>query len=196
MRHNFLQARLCFGKHDWLTKTQSRELAETHAKNWLCEKFTLPEKMNLAKKPELNLPKLLLKTLKPISETWPCQTKRKPWKTSFAKWNRLLAKTFPENFEADFWSLSQFDTKLLNEKTEPILEEQKLGKLLPLKMPDLIEAENLLKTQTLICKTQNANLEHNSILKNWPKDLTQVLTNGLRYLRWGGDGEAVQPEKW
>jgi hypothetical protein len=20
--------------------------------------------------------------------------------------------------------------------------------------------------------------------------------NGLRYLRWGGDGEAVQPEKW
>ena len=24
----------------------------------------------------------------------------------------------------------------------------------------------------------------------------QVLANGLRYLRWGGDGEAVQPEKW
>ena len=23
----------------------------------------------------------------------------------------------------------------------------------------------------------------------------QVLANGLRYLRWGGDGEAVQPEK-
>ena len=22
------------------------------------------------------------------------------------------------------------------------------------------------------------------------------LPNGLRYLRWGGDGEAVQPEKW
>ena len=21
-------------------------------------------------------------------------------------------------------------------------------------------------------------------------------SNGLRYLRWGGDGEAVQPEKW
>jgi len=20
--------------------------------------------------------------------------------------------------------------------------------------------------------------------------------NGMRYLRWGGDGEAVQPEKW
>ena len=35
-----------------LPKCQSRELAETFAKNWLCKKFTLPEKMNLAKKPE------------------------------------------------------------------------------------------------------------------------------------------------
>jgi len=26
--------------------------------------------------------------------------------------------------------------------------------------------------------------------------LRQVPANGLRYLRWGGDGEAVQPEKW
>ena len=29
-----------------------------------------------------------------------------------------------------------------------------------------------------------------------PKDLTKQTPNGLRYLRWGGDGEAVQPEKW
>ena len=56
----------------------------------------------------------------------------------------------------------------------------------PLKMPDLIEAENLLKTQTLICKTQNANWKHNLFLKNQPKDLTQVLADGLRYLRVGG----------
>jgi len=28
-----------------------------------------------------------------------------------------------------------------------------------------------------------------------PKDLTKQTPNGLRYLRWGGDGEAVQPEK-
>ena len=57
-------------------------------------------------------------------------------------------------------------------------------------MPDFIEPENLLKTKTLICKTQNANLK-----KSQPKALLQVLANGLRYLRWGGDGEAVQPEK-
>ena len=33
---------------------------------------------------------------------------------------------------------------------------------------------------------------------NFEKDangLMQGHTNGLRYLRWGGDGEAVQPEK-
>ena len=28
-----------------------------------------------------------------------------------------------------------------------------------------------------------------------PKDLTKQTPNGLRYLRWGRDGEAVQPEK-
>jgi hypothetical protein len=28
-----------------------------------------------------------------------------------------------------------------------------------------------------------------------PKGLTKHTPNGLRYLRWGGDGEAVQPEK-
>ena len=83
----------------------------------------------------------------------------------------------------------------LKQRPEPIFEKQKLGKLPPLKKPDLIEAEILLKTKTLICKTQNANLKNNLFLENQPKDLMQVLTNGLRYLRWGGDGEAVQPEK-
>ena len=62
-------------------------------------------------------------------------------------------------------------------------------------MLDFIEPETLLKTETLICKTQNANLKTNLILKSQLKDLMQVLANGLRYLRWGGDGEAVQLEK-
>ena len=48
-------------------------------------------------------------------------------------------------------------------------------------MPDFIEAETLQKTKTLICKTQNSNLKHNLFLKNQPKDLLQVLANGLRY---------------
>ncbi len=62
-------------------------------------------------------------------------------------------------------------------------------------MPNFIEPETLLKTRTLICKTQNANFTDKLILKNTQKGLLQVLANGLRYLRWGGDGEAVQPEK-
>ena len=63
-------------------------------------------------------------------------------------------------------------------------------------MPECIEAETLQKTKTLICKTQNASLKTQIIFENWPKGLLQVLANGLRYLRWGGDGEAVQLEKW
>jgi len=30
---------------------------------------------------------------------------------------------------------------------------------------------------------------------NYPKYTIAYAPNGLRYLRWGGDGEAVQPEK-
>ncbi len=30
----------------------------------------------------------------------------------------------------------------------------------------------------------------------FPIKFCKELPNGLRYLRWGGDGEAVQPEKW
>jgi len=62
-------------------------------------------------------------------------------------------------------------------------------------VPDFIEQETLLKTKTLSCKIQNAKLKDKKILKSQQKDLTQVLTNGLRYLRWGGDGAVVQPEK-
>jgi len=53
----------------------------------------------------------------------------------------------------------------LKQKPEPIFRKQKLGKLPPLKKPDLIEAETLPKTKTLICKTQNANLKNNLFLK-------------------------------
>ena len=61
-------------------------------------------------------------------------------------------------------------------------------------MPDFIEQETLLKTKTLICKTQNANLKGNLILAKHPKDLTKQTPNGERYLRWGGRRNAVQTE--
>ena len=83
----------------------------------------------------------------------------------------------------------------LNKNHEPILKPIKLWKLPPLKTPDFIEPDILLKTKTLIWKTQNANLKDNLFFAKYPKDLMKQTPNGLRYLRWGGDGEAVQPEK-
>jgi len=53
----------------------------------------------------------------------------------------------------------------LNQRPEPIFEEPKFGKLPPQKMPDFTEAKTLLKTKTLICKTQNANLKRNLIFE-------------------------------
>ena len=148
-----------------LPKRQSRELAETFAKNWLYEKWTLLEKMSLARKPKPNLPKLFLKTLKPILETWFCQKERKPEKTDFVKWNHLLTKTLPENHEANFGNLSKFDTKLFEPKTWADFRETKTLQTAAAKNADFCEPETLLKTETLICKTQNANLKRNLIFE-------------------------------
>jgi len=49
----------------------------------------------------------------------------------------------------------------LNKNDEPIFKKQRFGKPPPLKKPDLIEIEILLKTKTLIYKTQNAKLKTN-----------------------------------
>ena len=57
-------------------------------------------------------------------------------------------------------------------------------------------SRNFAKNQNPDLQDSKRQLETNLFLKNQPKDLMQVLANGLRYLRWGGDGEAVQPEKW
>ena len=103
--------------------------------------------MNLAKKPEPNLPKLLLKILKPISETWFCQTKRKPWKTYFAKWNRLLAKTWFENLEADFRNLSKFEAKLFEPKPWADFEETKIWEIATAKNARLDWSRNFAKNQ-------------------------------------------------
>ena len=115
--------------------------------------------------PDPNLLKPSLKILKPILETWLDRTKRKPEKTDFAKWNRLLAKTLTENIEASFRDSSQFEKKLAKQKIWADFGETKTWKLPPLKMPNFIEPKTLLKTETLICKTRNANLKTKLILK-------------------------------
>ena len=71
----------------------------------------------------------------------------------------LACQNLTKNHEADFRDLSQFDKKLFEQNHELIFKPIKFWKLPPPKKPDFIEPKLLLKTKTLICKTQNANLK-------------------------------------
>jgi hypothetical protein len=42
---------------------------------------------------------------------------------------------------------------------------------------------------------ENASMKRSPARQTSKTPSTYRLPNGLRYLRWGGDGEAVQPEK-
>ena len=115
--------------HD-LKKRQSRELAETFAKNWLCEKATLPEQIDLTKKPEPNLLKLLLKNLEANFEnlTLPKRNASQK-KRTLQNETALLTKTWLENLEANLRNLSKFDMKLFEQKPWADFEETKIWKL-------------------------------------------------------------------
>ena len=83
----------------------------------------------------------------------------------------------------------------LNQKHEPIFKKPKLGKLPTLKTPDFIEAETFAKNQNPNLQDSKRQFVTDLFFAKNPKDLTKQTPNGLRYLRWGGDGEAVQTEK-
>ena len=122
-----------------LLKRQSRELAITFATNWLSEKFTLPEKINLAKKPEPNLPKLLLK---PWSRFWsPDLTKENASqkKRTLQNETACLPKLYLKTLKPILETGANLTRNFLNQNHEPIFEKQKLGKLPPLKIPEFIE---------------------------------------------------------
>ena len=53
----FYKPDFAMGTETELKERQSRELAQTFAKNWLYEKATLPEKINLTKKARTKLAK-------------------------------------------------------------------------------------------------------------------------------------------
>ena len=152
--------------------------------------------MNLTKKPELMLQKLWLKTLKPISETWLDQKRTQARKAHFAKRNRLLTKTWPKNRDANFRDLSKFNTKLFEPKTWADFEERKTWEIATAKNAKLYWTRKLAKNQNPDLQDSKRQFENQLNFWNRLKDLLQVLANGLRYLRWGGDGEAVQLEKW
>ena len=132
---------------------------------------------------------------KPVLKAWLDQKKRKPEKTDFAKWNRLPAKTLTENHEADFRDLSQFEMKLFEPKTWANFQADKIWKITTAKRLDLNKTENLLKPETWFWRLK-LNLNETQFWKKTQRFFPTGHTNGLRYLRWGEDGEAVQPEKW
>ena len=152
--------------------------------------------MSLTKKPELMLQKLWLKTLKPISETWLDRKRKQARKTQFAKRNLLLTKTWPKNREANFRDLSKFDPKLFEQKTWADFEERKTWKISTAKKAKLYWTRKLAKNQNPDLQDSKLQFETKLNFEKDAKCLTQGHTNGMRYLRWGGDGEAVQPEKW
>ena len=104
----FYKPDFAMGTETELKERQSRELAQTFAKNWLCQKVTLPEKMNLAKKPEPNLPKLLLKKSSQFRK--PDLVKKN---TSQKKWTLqnetvCLQKLWPKTV-SQFWNQPRFE---------------------------------------------------------------------------------------
>ncbi len=107
----------------------------------------------------------------------------------------LAYQNLTESHEANFRNLSKFDTKLFEPKPWADFEETKTWKIATAKNAKLYWTRKLAKNQNPDLQDSNANFTDKLILKNTQKGLLQVLANGLRYLRWGGDGEAVQPEK-
>ena len=119
------------------------------AKNLLCQK-----KRTWQKKPNPNLPKLLLKKCSRFWKPDFTEKNASQKKTNLAKWNHLLTKTWLKTTKPILATWVNLKRNFRSKKHEPIFEKQKLGKLPPLKKPDFIETETLLKTKTLIRKTQ------------------------------------------
>ena len=125
--------------------------------------------MSLAKKPEPNLPKLLLKILKPISETWLDQRNRQPWKTDFAKWNRVPAKTLNKTLKPIVETWANLTRNYLSKNHEPILKQTKIWKITTAKETWLSWTWNFIENQNPNLKDSNANLKRDSVLQRTRK---------------------------
>ncbi len=99
-----------------------------------------------------------------------------------------------EDLEADFGDLSEFETKLFEQKPWANFEEIKVWKITTAKRPDLNKPKLLLKTWNLILEIQ-AKLERNTILEKDANGFTQGHTNGLRYWRVGRDADSLDRQK-
>ena len=108
----------------------------------------------------------------------------------------LAYQNLTENHETNFRDLRKFEKKLLEQKPWADFRETKTWETATAKEARLDWSRNFAKNQNLDLQDSKRQFEEQLIFENWPKDWKQVLANGLRYLRWGGDGEAVRPEKW
>ena len=84
--------------------------------------------------------------------------------------------------------------KLFELKTWANFQADKIWKITTAKRPDLNKTENLLKPETWFLRLK-LDLNETQFRKKTQRFFPTGHTNGMRYLRWGGDGEAVQPEK-
>jgi len=132
-----------------LKELKSRELAETFAKNWLCQKTKLARKNEPGEKARTKLTETFAENLEANFRnlTLPNKTqavKKQTLPNEIACLPKPKLKTLKPILET--WV--NLKRNFLNQKPELIFRKQKLGKLPPLKMPDFIEPELLLKTQT------------------------------------------------
>ncbi len=100
------------------------------------------------------------------------------------------------NHKANFRDLSQFDAKLKEQETWADFWETKIWKIAAAKNARFYWTRYFAKNWNPNFQDSKRQCERQLDFIKRLKDLTKQTPNGLRYLRWGGDGEAVQPEKW
>jgi len=85
--------------------------------------------------------------------------------------------------------------KLCEKRTKANFREYQTWKIATAKNADFLRTRNFAKNPNPDLHDSKRQFENQLNFGNWMKGLMQALANGLRYLRWGGDGEAVRPEK-
>ena len=109
--------------------------------------------INLAKKTQTQFTKTLTEKLEADFRNLTQPKLNIANETDFDESKPLFTSNFDQSHEANFGDPTQLKMKLAEKRQTPIFENEKLGKLPPLKMPDLNKRKLLLKTETLICKT-------------------------------------------
>ncbi len=122
-----------------LPKRKSWELAETYAEKLTLQTVIYARRNRPGKKAWPKLAETFAKKLEANfgNQTWPKSAQAR--KSKICQMKPLAHQNLNESHEANFRDLSKFDTKLLNQKHEPIFEKQRFGKLLPLKVPNFVE---------------------------------------------------------